>query len=468
MNRLFTVFILISIFNSCNYKTKSESDLQIPNDISITDRIYGISKFWQEVNYNFAYFENIPNVDFDSIYKSYLDKVIIAKNDLEYYKILKRFCAELKDGHTNIYFPKYLQQKLFYPPIRIRRIKNEIYVVNVGKSYVNFIPRGSRITQVNGQNVLDYLEQNVYPYHTGPEDIVISNGAKTMLQGLIGENTTITILKPNNERETVNIIMDGKSEDWYYPISKGQPNGLVEYKEIDRNIGYIAINSFAKSEVVEEFIALVDNLSKFKAVIIDIRQNGGGNSGYAHQITKYFTDKPYFLGELGSTRKHLASYKAWGASSDKEYANRLGWKSYKNKYSEYYYNNVWEYEKIDTIYTNVNSKKLLMPIAILIGNSTASAAEDFLIGMDYLKRATLIGEKTYGSTGQPIFFELPNGGLCRICTRRCTYPDGRKFVGLGIKPDIEIIPDLSFYLTNEDKVLNEAIRFLNDKVNNSR
>ncbi len=466
MNKLLTTLILMSVLNSCNLKTKSEADLQIPNDISLTERIYGISKFWQEVNYNFAYFENIPNVDFDSAYKSYLGEVITAKNDLEYYKVLERFCAELKDGHTNIFYPDYLKQKLFTPPISIRRIKNEIYVVNVGKSYVKIIPRGSQITHVNGQNVLDYLEQNVYPYQTGAEHIIKSNGAKVMLQGLIGEGKTITILKPNSESETVNIIMNGLHEDWYYPILTSQSNDLVVYKKIDENIGYIAINSFLKSEVIKEFIAQLDNLFKDKAVIIDIRQNGGGHSEYADQIIKYFTDKPYFLGELYSTRKHIASYKALGAPPDKNYVKRNGFQ--RNKYSEYYFNNVWEYEKMDTIYTDVNSKKLLMPIAILISNNTASAAEDFLVGMDYLKRATLIGEKTYGSTGQPIYFELPNGGSCRICTRKCTYPDGRKFVGFGIKPDIEVVTDLSSYLTNKDIVLNEAIRFLNDEVNNSR
>jgi C-terminal processing protease CtpA/Prc len=157
-----------------------------------------------------------------------------------------------------------------------------------------------------------------------------------------------------------------------------------------------------------------------------------------------------------------------GAPPDNKNAVIFGWKPQRNKYSEYYYNNVWEYDASDTIYNNVKSKKLLMPIAILISNTTGSAAEDFLIGFDYLKRATLIGEKTNGSTGEPFSFELPNGGSCRICTHKTTYPDGRKFVGIGIKPDIEIIPDLSFYLSNEDKVLNEAIRFLNEKVNYSR
>ncbi len=460
MNRVFTVLILISIFNSCNYKTKDKPDNHIPNDISVTDRIYGISKFWQEVNYNFAYFGNIPNVDFDSIYKSYLEEVIKAKNDYEYYRILQRFCAELKDGHTNISFPEYLEEKLFTPPISIRRIKDTIYVDNVGKSYVDIIPRGSRITHVNRQNVLEYLDQYVYPYLTGSEHVIKAIGAETMLQGLMGKNKTITILKPDNERETVKVIMNGVKEDWYYPISTSLSNELIEYKKIDENIGYIAINSFLNQKVVEEFIAKVDNLSKDKAVIIDIRHNGGGFSDYGDQIIKYFTDKPFFVGALSSTRKHLASYKAWGAfykGKEMVYGPQI-------KYSEYYNNNVWEYDQSDTIYNDVKSKKLLMPVAILISNTTGSAAEDFLIKFDYLKRATVRGEKTNGSTGLPFYFELPNGGWGRICTIKSTYRDGREFVGTGIKPDIEIIPDLSYYLSNEDKVLNEAIRFLNSKI----
>jgi len=109
-----------------------------------------------------------------------------------------------------------------------------------------------------------------------------------------------------------------------------------------------------------------------------------------------------------------------------------------------------------------------MPIAILVSNRTGSAAEDLLIKFDYLKRATLIGEKTNGSTGLPFYFELPKGGMGRICTHKSTYRDGRKFVGIGIKPDIEIIPDLSDFLSDEDKGMNEAIRFLNEKVNYSR
>lgn len=446
------LFVIILIANIVKSQT-----------ISVEERIYGLSKFWEETTYNFAFFENIPNVNYDELYKDYLTKVINEEDDYKYYRILQKFCAELKDGHTKIYMPKYLREKEFYPPIIIRRIKDEIYIINIGKSYSDEIPRGSKILKVNGQEVLSYLNENVYPYISGAEHIVKSNGAKTMLVGLIGVDKTITIEKPNKKNQDILIKMNGNAEKWYYPLSSNQPKNIVEYKALKNNIGYIAINTFSKEEVVKMFISKLDSLSKHKALIIDIRYNGGGNSKYAHQITKYLTDKPYFFGEQGSTRKHLASYKAWGAFSNKEYAEALGMKpdTSKCKYEEYYYNNAWEIEKSDTIFNDVKSEKLLMPIVVLTSNNTASSSEDFLIGLDYLKRATLIGQRTFGSTGQPIFFELPNEGACGICTRKCTYFDGRKFIGIGIIPDIELEPDIDYYLSDKDIVLEKAIEYLN-------
>ena len=429
--------------------------------IPVEDRVYGLSKFWEETTYNFAFFENIPNINYDELYKDYLTKVINEEDDYKYYRILQKFCAELKDGHTNIYMPKYLKDKVFYPPVRIRKIKDEIYIINVGKSYSDKIPRGSKILKVNGQDVLSYLNDSIYPYLSGPEHIVKSNGAKEMLQGLIGVDRTITIEKPDKDIQDVFIKMDGNTEKWYYPLTSKQTKNIVEYKALKNDIGYIAINSFSKEEVVKIFVSKIDSLSKHKALIIDIRYNGGGNSRYAHQITKYLTDKPYFFGERGSTRKHLASYKAWGAFSNKEYAEAMGMDPIPSKYEEYYNNNVWEIEKSDTIFNDVKTEKLLMPIVVLTSNYTASSSEDFLIGLDYLKRITLIGQRTFGSTGQPIFFELPNNGACRICTRKCTYFDGRKFIGVGIIPDIEIEPNIDYYLSDKDIVLEKAIEYLN-------
>ncbi len=104
----------------------------------------------------------------------------------------------------------------------------------------------------------------------------------------------------------------------------------------------------------------------------------------------------------------------------------------------------------------------IAPTTILVGNGTASAAEDFLIYADNQKHMTKIGEPTYGSTGQPLLFELPNGGIARVCTKKDTYSDGKEFVGVGIQPDIQVTKRLSDYIENKDPALEKAIGYLNE------
>jgi C-terminal processing protease CtpA/Prc len=71
-----------------------------------------------------------------------------------------------------------------------------------------------------------------------------------------------------------------------------------------------------------------------------------------------------------------------------------------------------------------------------------------------------MGEHSNGSTGQPYMFNLPAGASGQICTRHETYPDGRRFVGNGIIPDIEVKRTISDVINNCDGVLDEAVKYL--------
>ena len=77
-------------------------------------------------------------------------------------------------------------------------------------------------------------------------------------------------------------------------------------------------------------------------------------------------------------------------------------------------------------------------------------------------RGKVIGQKTNGSTGQPLRVQLPGGGSARICTKRDTYPDGRDFVGIGCVPDIEIEPTRHDIAAGRDPVLEKAIEILKE------
>jgi C-terminal processing protease CtpA/Prc len=81
-----------------------------------------------------------------------------------------------------------------------------------------------------------------------------------------------------------------------------------------------------------------------------------------------------------------------------------------------------------------------VPVAVLTSARTFSAAEDFVAAFDAMHRGITVGEPTAGSTGQPLFFQLPGGGSARICTRDDRAPDGTIFEGSGLCPTIVVSP----------------------------
>ena len=96
-------------------------------------------------------------------------------------------------------------------------------------------------------------------------------------------------------------------------------------------------------------------------------------------------------------------------------------------------------------------------VVVLTGPSTYSAAEDFVAAFKNMNRGKLIGQPTGGSTGQPLMFQLPFGGMGFVCSKKDLMPDGSHFVGFGIKPDIKVNPSLKNFQAGKDEVLEAAI-----------
>jgi C-terminal processing protease CtpA/Prc len=68
-----------------------------------------------------------------------------------------------------------------------------------------------------------------------------------------------------------------------------------------------------------------------------------------------------------------------------------------------------------------------------------------------------VGATTAGSTGNPLFFDLPGGGGFSVCTRYMLLPDGSEFIGLGIPPDVEVGLSAADIAASRDPVLERAV-----------
>jgi len=461
MNKTLAIFLLI--FSNLIYG-------QIPNELTNEEKIYGLSKFWQEVNYNFVYLDKVDKTEWNNLYKKLISEVKEAPNDYEYYRLLQKFCAFLKDGHTNVYFPKKIQDSIyntFFGEYRLflSNIEDKAILTRVNKSKKDELPIGTEIIKVNGLPTREHLEKNVLPYISSSTDYIQEDrGVERMLQGYVGTTYDLELRLPNGQLKKLKLTHKKTEEKEVFPPFEERE--LLDLKWFKDDIAYVALNSFSDWQISMTFQEKIPELKKAKKMIVDLRYNGGGSTNIGKEIFKNLTNDEVLYGSKMQSRLHIPSFKAWGKYATEKDTIDDSWqkKAYLSYRDEYYHD--FEYSA-DSISKDdlrlLKGNRIIVPTVILIGHNTASAAEDFLIYADKQKHMIKIGEPTFGSTGQPFLFELPNGGNARVCTKKDTYPDGRKFVGYGIKPDIEVRKTLTDYMENNDPVLDKAIEYLNEK-----
>ena len=167
------------------------------------------------------------------------------------------------------------------------------------------------------------------------------------------------------------------------------------------------------------------------ALILDLRENGGGNSHVGYRIMAVLAREP-FIGSRWSSRDYKPAFRSWGRPDRMhvETAERL---------------------PVDADHRYAGR------VIVLTSARTFSAAEDFLVAFDQSMRGTIMGEPSGGSTGNPLRFSLPGGGAGFVCSKHDAYADGREFVGVGIEPQIAVTPTVADYRAGKDTVLERAV-----------
>ena len=448
---LLLLFVFVSLF------------AQMPNTLSKADKIYGLSKFWQEVNYNFVYLDKVNREMWDSTYKALITEVQDTKDDYEYFRLLQKFCALLKDGHTNVYFPKAVEKLVyntFFGDYRLflTNIDGRTIVTRVNLSKKDEIPIGTEVVKVNGLKTKDYAAKYVIPYISSSTDYIVENRAASKLfSAPVGTSFDVVFRLPDGKKKKMKLTHAETTEKEVYPPFEKRT--FLDFKWLEEDIAYVSLNTFSIRKINELFEAKLPELSRAKALVIDLRKNGGGSTGVGLDILSHLTNDTLLYGSLNSSRLHIPSFKAWGTWTAAKDTVGNAWAtqeylSYRDQYFHFF-----PYAP-DTARVADFPKRIVVPTAILIGNNTASAAEDFLIYADNQAHMTKIGSPTFGSTGQPFLFQLPGGANARICTKKDTYPDGKEFVGYGVQPDILVKKTYEDYLQNRDPVLERALEHL--------
>ena len=403
--------------------------------LSTEEKVAGLSEVWSEARFGFVNFDNVPALDWDSLYLAYLGKVPSARSTMDYYRLLMEFAAQLHDGHTSVDVPSEIFGQFYVrPALDTRLIEDRVMIVDVLSDSLRRSGdwEGMEVISVDGVPVREYAARMVAPYVSAstPQARDASIFGLYLLGGSAGKPVELELRDAKGRTARQVFPRD------YFRVLKKQPP--LEYRLLRGNVGYLNVTTFGDDAVLARFDSLFPQIMNTKALIIDLRSNPGGNSRIGWDLLGYFTDKPFAT--LGSScRDYRAPYRAWGKTRPWYHPEPGTWQPHGGK-----------------LYTK--------PVVVLTGPITGSAAEDFCVAFDECKRGKLIGELTNGSTGQPVSFPLPGGGSGRVCTLRCTYVDGKPFVGIGVKPDIFVQPTIKDLRAHRDAVLEAAQRELNPGV----
>lgn len=455
--------IVLSLLLICSVAAFSNQSNAAGNKLSDEEKIYGLSILWKEASYNFAYFDQVPDIDWDKTYQAYIAKVIATESIVEYYDVLKQFLALLKDGHTRIIPPEEYKKYFDEPKIKLINIKNTAIVKDVGESLKKRIAIGSRIIKVNDISTDDYLKNEKFPYIScTPEHMLWTVGILELLKGERGTNVKITYSTPKGQTKEITLKRNSKEANEKWIVSDNDEKGRLNYRELDNGIGYLALNTYSDEKIKDDFKQILPKIQKCRGIIIDIRKDMGGDSEIGYSILRHFIEKP-IVTETWKSREHVSVYKAWGKWTSELPSHALENVSKERKEYLRHYNGTAWYHNTPVTIDPANDDKINIPTVVLAGNMTASAAEDFLIGSNSIKDVVTIGQRTAGFPGIPLFIELPGGGFGLITTTKETSVNGND-IRYGIKPDIEIQPTVQDIIENKDPVLEKAIEILNNKI----
>lgn len=403
-------------------------------DLSEDLKIAGLSRFWSEVKYNFAFPEKLAALDWDALYVAFLPRVRAARSTAEYYRVLQELCAKLQDGHSTIIMPEaYWKTRIGRPGLQTRFVEGRVMVNRVWDPELEKqgIARGMEIVKIDGLETRAYAEKYVIPRQDSstPQYLDILAYERALLDGLFSEPVKLTL-----EAEDGRTIERAVRRLTLPELTRLVPNPApkpFEFRMLPGNIAYIALNSFMDDKTADEFFKRFPEFAASDAMILDLRNNGGGNTNVGYRIMAALAKEP-FLGSRWSTRDYKPAFRSWGRP-DRAYLAPA------------------EREATDPDHHYAGR------VIVLTSPRTYSAAEDFLVAFDQSGRGTILGEPSGGSTGNPLYLKLPGGGGALVCSKHDAYADGKEFVGVGVEPQIAAHPTVAGFRAGKDTVLERAV-----------
>ena len=210
------------------------------------------------------------------------------------------------------------------------------------------------------------------------------------------------------------------SADEIARAQRGADERNCSFEKVERmegNVGYLKFDGFEDPDLCAPTVAAAMTfLAGTRALIIDLRQNGGGSPKMVALVASYLFDRRTHLNDLW-TRSTNSTEEFW--TRDSVSGRRFGGEK---------------------------------PVYVLTSARTFSGAEEFTYNLKTLKRATIVGETTGGGAHPVRGRRIDDHFMIGVPFARAINPiTHTNWEGVGVEPDVKV---------PAGKALEEALKLL--------
>lgn len=398
--------------------------------------------------------------DFEKIASGLKSSITDDTSTYEYYLILRKWAGSLQDGHVNAMWGDANRTELeeYRVPIRLELLSPgtsaEQLIVSKNGPLAKNIPIGAIVTKINDKDAIARINE-VEKFVSGSTSRMRRLSAANLIFSLMSsreeEKSPVKIeynFKGQNHKTEIPRILtlprDNETNSTDSPVDY---ESLVQAHILPNNIGYLKIDGFSGEKMFDILDRTMKLLSNTKALIIDLRLNGGGNQS-GNAILSWLT------------KSSITRYHANLKISDIIISNRGG------LYLNYEANENDTFTPFNPLLVTPNTKNYQGKVYALTSAYCFSACDTFVSALKENKLATIIGEGTGGGTGSPHVFELPISGLSfRYSVAQGLTAIGKEFIeGKGTLPDVTISPTVDERITGEDQQLIKTVNYVSQEL----
>lgn len=512
MKKALKIFLLslavLGILAGCLYLVywNPKVDITVSNEAQIfpltaEQKREDFNYLYETLKNSFPYFEVKKRqfgVDWLSMHDEFEAQVLSTANDLEYYRTLKKILSQIQNGHTNLIEPgeayeeyaelyrdmgpwnqvfnnprvkeRYAYWKEIVTeseekclPVLFQYVEGK-YVVDGG--YAGGEPEQIGLSKGSVLNSVDGVEIDEYVQGLKSQRVLAIDRlrGKPMLKLLVirtVKDVQLEVTLPENTKTSLRV-----SPITYRPLEENseKPEHLYTAEVFTQyNAAYLKVPSFSSFYVdkdKEGILQFLQETAQCKALIIDIRGNGGGSDSYwRHNLVAPLTSKKleseaYLLFRSSDYLKPFMKHKMFFGIHTLKPLKAF---PFVNEQPIYFENNDGVYTDSDSSVSPAGKTGFTGKIYLLVDKYVFSSAEAFAVFAKSTGWATLVGTDT-GGDGigfDPVVAALPHSGLVvRFPCEMGVTPDGKPNEETATAPDIYVEQTYKDYLIKAEQMNN--------------